>query len=165
MRALKPSGRLSSAELAEAARRERDGRIRTRILAIRYMQEGHTAREAARVFPTSDTQLRMWVRRYDAEGLDCLRDRPRTGRPPVLPAEEVEAFKDCLRAGPSEAEGLAAYRGEDARRLLKDRFGCDYSISGTYFLMHRLGFSSLVPRPVHPKANPEAQATFKKGGS
>ncbi len=165
MRALKPSDRLSSDDLAEAARREGDGRIRTRILAIRYMLEGHTAPGAAKVFPISDTQLRMWMRRYDAEGLHGLRDRHRPGRPPILDPEKTEAFSERVRTGPAEAEGLAAYRGEDVRRLLKDEFGSDYSISGTYFLLHRLGFSNLVPRPVHPKADPAAQAAFKRGGS
>ena len=165
MRALAPSDRLSPEELDKAARAERDGRVRTRILAIRYMRKGHSARKAAGVFPISDTQLRMWVGRYDAEGLEGLRDRPRSGRPPILDPELDEAFTERVRTGPSESEGLAAYRGEDVRRLLKGEFGSDYSISGTYFLLHRLGFSSLVPRPVHPKADPAAQAVFKKGAS
>jgi transposase len=165
MRALVPSDRLGSEELDTAARAERDARVRTRILAIRYMRQGHSAREAAGVFRTSDTQLRMWVRRYDAEGLEGLRDRPRSGRPPILDPELEETFRERVRTGPSESEGLAAYRVEDVRSLLAAEFGSDYSISGTYFLLHRLGFSSLVPRPVHPKADPAAQAAFKKGGS
>ncbi len=165
MKALKPSDRLSSDALAEAARRESDGRVQTRILAIRYMQMGHTAPEVAKVFPISDTQLRMWVRRYDTQGLEGLRDRPRPGRPTILDPSKVEALKERVRTGPAEAEGLAAYRAEDVRRMLAEEFGSDYSISGTYFLLHRLGFSSLVPRPVHPKTDPAAQAAFKKGGS
>lgn len=165
MRALMPSGRLSSDELDRAARAERDGRVRTRVLAVRYMRQGHSAREAASVFPIADRQLGMWVRRYDAEGLEGLRDRPRPGRPPILDPKKEEAFRERVRTGPSESEGLAAYRGEDVRRLLKSEFGSDYSISGTYFLLHRLGFSSLVPRPVHPKADPAAQAAFKRRGS
>ncbi|NIN70663.1 MAG: helix-turn-helix domain-containing protein [Gemmatimonadetes bacterium] len=165
MRALVASDRLSLEDLDKAARGESDGRVRTRILSIRYMRQGHSAREAARVFPISDTQLGMWVRRYDAEGLEGLRDRPRPGRPPILDPAKEEAFRERVRTGPAEAEGLAAYRGEDVRRLLKSEFGSDYSISGTYFLLHRLGFSSLVPRPVHPKADPAAQAAFKKGAS
>ncbi len=77
MKAVKPSDKLSSDDLAKAAGRESDGRAQTRILAIRYMLLGHTAPEAATVFPISDTQLRMWVRRHDVEGLEGLRDRPR----------------------------------------------------------------------------------------
>jgi len=165
MRALVPSDRLSPEELDDAARAERDGRVRTRILAIRYMLQGHSAREAAKVFPISGTQLGVWVRRYDAEGLDGLRDRPRPGRPPILDPIKEETFKALVRSGPPESEGLAAYRAEDVRRLLKDEFGSDYSISGTYFLLHRLGFSSLVPRPVHPKADPAARTAFKRGAS
>ena len=166
MRALKPSDRLSSADLVEAARRERDGRIRTRILAIRYMQEGHTAPEAAKVFPISDTQHRIWVRRYAGAGLERHRARPRPGRPPILDPEKTEAFGERVRTGPVEAEGLAAYRGEDVRRLLKDEFGSDYSISGTYFLLHRLGFSgpkSLAPCIARP--TPRRRPPSKGGGS
>ena len=165
MRALMPSDRLSLEELDRAARAEHDRRVRTRILAIRFMRQGHSARGAAQVFPISDRQLGMWVRRYDAEGLEGLRYRARPGRPPILDPEDEEAFRERVRTGPSESEGLAAYRGEDVRRLLKAEFGSDYSISGTYFLLHRLGFSSLVPRPVHPKADPAAQAAFKRGAS
>jgi transposase len=165
MRALMPSDRLTLDQLDKAARTERDGRVRTRILAIRYMRQGHPAREAASVFPISGRQIGMWVRRYDAEGLEGLGDRPRPGRPPILDTAKVEAFKERVRTGPSEAEGLAAYRAEDVRRMLAQEFKSEYSISGTYFLLHRLGFSSLVPRPMHPKSDPEAQATFKKGGS
>jgi len=37
-----------------------------------------------------------------------------------------------------------------------------YALSGLYGLLHRLGYSWLVPRPRHPKADPAAQAAFKK---
>ena len=107
----------------------------------------------------------MWVRRYDTQGLEGLRDRPRPGRPKILDPSKVEAFRERISFGPAEAEGLAAYRAEDIRQMLAKEFDSDYSISGTYFLLHRLGFSSLVPRPMHPKTDPAAQAAFKKGGS
>ncbi len=132
---------------------------------MRYMLQGHSARKAASIFPISGRQIGMWVRRYDTEGIEGLRDRPRPGRPPILDPQKVDAFKERIRTGPTDAEGLAAYRAEDARRMLAREFNSEYSISGTYFLLHRLGFSSLVPRPVHPKTDPAAQATFKKGGS
>jgi hypothetical protein len=35
-------------------------------------------------------------------------------------------------------------------------------ISSIYRLLERHGWRKLVPRPRHPKANPEAQAVFKK---
>jgi len=80
-RALQVVSRLTVEKLAKAAREEREGRVRTRILAIRYLLQGHTVPQAAQVFALSESQLRMWVHRYNEEGLEGLRDRPRSGRP------------------------------------------------------------------------------------
>jgi hypothetical protein len=50
----------------------------------------------------------------------------------------------------------------DLRRILQEEFQAKYSLPGVYFLLHRLGFSSLVPRPKHLEADELAQAAFKK---
>ena len=76
--------------------------------------------------------------------------------------EHEQAFLQCLREGPPAASGLAAWRGEDLRVVLREEFSADYSLSGVYALLHRLGYSSLVPRPRHPDADPNAQEAFKK---
>ncbi|HEY2155401.1 MAG TPA: helix-turn-helix domain-containing protein [Isosphaeraceae bacterium] len=37
----------------------------------------------------SRDQLDQWLHRFNAEGLACLRDRPRKGRPPIYSPEQV----------------------------------------------------------------------------
>ena len=46
-------------------------------------------------------------------------------------------------------------------RILRDEFGVEYSLNGIYALLHRLGFSSLAPRPRHRNTDPAAQEQFK----
>ncbi|MEY8690082.1 MAG: winged helix-turn-helix domain-containing protein [Leptothrix sp. (in: b-proteobacteria)] len=46
--------------------------------------------------------------------------------------------------------------------MLRQEFGAEYSLSGVYALLHRLGLSNLVPRPQHPRSSEAAQAAFKK---
>lgn len=164
MKALRVVERFIDEELAAAARKEHDRRVKTRILIVRYVQQGHSARQAGKVFALSRTQACMWIHRYNEQGLEGLREQPRSGRPPILTDSQIDRFKEYLERGPGEEEGLSAYRGEDIQRILKEEFKADYSLSGTYFLVHRLGFSSLVPRPQHPKSAPEeALAQLKKG--
>jgi transposase len=159
---LQVSDRLSGEALAQAARQESEARVSRRILAIRYLLEGHGADETAGLFAIGRTQLYAWARRYNAEGLAGLSDRPRPGAPPHLPAEDEAAFRSRVIAGPSAESGLAAYRGDDVRRLLRDEFGAAYSLPGVYSLLHRLRLSNLAPRPQHPDSDPAAQAAFKK---
>ncbi len=44
-----------------------------------------------------------------------------------------------------------------------DSFGVRYTLEGTRQPMRRIGFRHVSPRPVHPKAKPEAQEEFRKG--
>ena len=61
---------------------------------------------------------------------------------------------------------LIDYGGEVAptwlRRWIEKQFGTIYSLTGAYDLLHRLGYSWLMPRPRHAKASKEAQEEFKK---
>lgn len=152
-------------ELRALAHVERDPRVRCRLLAIAYVQSGHSAYEGDGLFGLSAVQIRQWIRRYNAEGIAGLSDRPRSGASPHLAPEREADFLARLHAGPPPERGLAAWRGEDIRQLLAAEFGAEYALSGVYELLHRLGQSSLVPRPSHPKSNPAAQAAFKKSAA
>lgn len=155
---LKIDTKLSERDLVSLAKSECDARVRQRILAIRLIVMGHTVPQAAPVVGLKERQVRNWVHRFAAEGLDGLRDRPRPGQPKHLPAEKEDAFRACIRR-PSRGTIL---RGSDIQLLLKEKFGANYSLGGVYFLLHRLGFSSLSPRPLHPHTDKNAQDEFKK---
>lgn len=148
--------------LETAARHERDGRVRGRILAMLHLARGHTVAQTAGRYALGKSVLYGWIRRHDGEGIEGLRDRPRSGQPQRLAREHEQAFVLRLHQGPAPGSGLAAWRGEDLRALLRDEFGAEYSLSGVYALLHRLGQSSLVPRPQHPESDPAAQEAFKK---
>ena len=160
--ALRVDESLSATELAKLAKRERDARIRGRIVAVRYLRLGHTVPQASSALGMSERQLRNWVHRYNAEGVAGLRDRPRAGQPPHLAVDQVQRFKQRIRKGARSEDRVCVLRGMDVRRILQKEFEAKYSLPGVYFLLHRLGFSSLVPRPKHEQADEQAQAAFKK---
>jgi transposase len=118
--------------------------------------------EAANALGMSERQVRNWVHRFNAEGVPGLRDRPRPGQPPHLTVDQVERFKERIRKGARSEDRVCVLRGMDVRRILQEEFEAEYSLPGVYFLLHRLEFSSLVPRPKHEKADEKAQAAFKK---
>jgi transposase len=148
--------------LAELARGEPRGKVARRLLAVRLALLGQTAREIAEQVLLSDRQVRTWVARYNAGGLDALVDRDGRGRDGPLDPDQEARFADRIRAGATAADGVCTLRGEDARRILRDEFGVVRSLSAVYALLHGLGLEPLRPRPRHPEADTEAQEAFRK---
>ena len=89
---------ISSAELRHAARRETDRRVVCRLLAIANAPDGMSRERAAEQAGMDRRALRDWVIRYNADGIDGLHDRPRSGRPPFLDEGQMAVFraKRCI---------------------------------------------------------------------
>jgi putative transposase len=153
----------SASELRLGARREKDGRAAARMIAIANALEGMTRAEAARLAGMERQALRDAVIRYNAEGLEGLHDRPRSGPGEKLNEGQQAALVALIFAGPDlERDGTGVWRLKDLAALVERRFGVRYSISGLFDLLKRLGVSWMSARPQHPRADQKAQQTFKK---
>ena len=151
------------AELRALARRERDGRVSARLLALANALDGMSRDAAARAAGMDRQTLRDWVHRYNAAGVAGLRDRPRRGRPCGLDEGRQAALKGLVLKGPElKRDGCVAWRARDSRELVERRFGVRYSESGVRRLLHGLDLSWQKARPIHPEADPRAQERFKK---
>jgi transposase len=149
-------------QLAELIRVEPRARVARRLAAVRLALLGHTASDVAEQVVLSERQVRTWVARYNDGGPDALADRPGRGRKRALTDGQEQQLRDRLRAGPTEADGVCALRGEDIRRILEREFGVIRCLQAVYDLLHRLGFEPLRPRPRHPQADPATAEAFKK---
>src|SRR4051794_25879431 len=154
---------LDAGGLRREAGRCRDARAARRMLALALVLEGASRDEAARAAGMDRQTLRGWVHRYNAEGVEGLRDRPRPGRPCALDEGRQAALKGLILRGPKlERDGCVAWRARDLRELVERRFGVRYSESGVRRLLRGLDLSWQKARPVHPEADPKAQERFKK---
>jgi len=150
-------------ELRALARRERDGRVCSRLLALANALDGMSRAAAARLAGMDRQTLRDWVHRYNAQGVEGLRDRPRRGRPPRLDEGQQAALKALVLRGPElERDGCVAWRLRDLCALVARRFQVAYSETGLLRLLKGLDLSWQKARPIHPEADPRAQARFKK---
>lgn len=149
-------------ELQAAVRRTADADERDRVRMVMHAREGDTGAMIAQRLGCTDRAVRKWIRRYNGGGLGGLKDLPRSGRPRHLESVRDEEVRQRLDAGAQVQDGVCSLRGEDVRRILEEEFGARYSLSGAYVVLHRLGYSSLMPRPQHPQADPAAQEEFEK---
>jgi transposase len=152
-------------ELRKAVHRASDADERDRVRMVVHAKEGQTGVVIAQRLGYTDRAVRKWVRRYNEAGLAGLKDLARSGRPRHLEAAKDEDVRQRLDAGAQPQDGVCVLRGADVRRILEEEFGARYSLSGAYVVLHRLGYSSLMPRPQHPEADPAAQEEFEKNAT
>ena len=152
----------SAAEISQLIEKAKRPKLRRRLRIIALALEGLTAEEAAARTKSSRRRVQEWVARWNREGLAGLEDQP--GRGPKLPldAEQQARLKQRLDAGPRAEDGVCTLRGENVRRILREEFGVARSLAAVYYLLHRLGYASLAPRPQHRRTDPERQDRFLK---
>ena len=75
--------------------------------------------------------------------------------------EELESFKEEFLEKQKNLSG-GRLIGKDALELLSEKYGKRYSKNHIYYVLKKMGLSYISGRSVHPKADKEAQESFKK---
>lgn len=160
--------RISEREVEDAARleemiaRERDAdrrdRARIALLALR----GREKLDIAAALGVAKSTVEFWAYRYRDGGVHALRGLPRPGRPPKLARTVAAKLAARLDAGATTADKVCTLRGRDVKRIIKEEFNADISLSSVYRPLHALGYACLAPRPRHEKQDKAAQEKFKE---
>lgn len=148
--------------LKDKANKEADAKQRDRYRSVIFAIEGLKAEEIMAKVGRSKTFVQIWCYRYRDGGIDALIPISQPGRPTKLSAHQEPQFIKRITAGPIEKDGVCTFHGKDIVRILEKEFGVEYSLFGVYDLLHRLGFSSLKPRPKHRKNDPEKMDQWLK---
>ena len=127
-----------------------------------WPSEATPPRRSPKPAGVSRRAVQHWVARYNTNAPDGLADRPKSGRPPLLTDLQIEQLRQRIDAGPQPEDGVCTLRGPEIRAIIAREFGVTYTQPAVYFLLHRLGYACLDPRPRHLKADPKAQEEFKK---
>lgn len=148
-------------DLQRRIRQQTKAQILQRLQMVLLAKQGQTAPQIANVLGISRRIVQTWVYRYNAQGLDGLAERRRGGNQRRLSDAQEQQIRDYLDQQAADPQA-GVRRAEDLRQWIHRQFGVLYVLSGLYELLHRLGYSCLMPRPRHHKADPPAQEAFKK---
>jgi transposase len=71
--------------------RTRKGAVRLaeRARLLLWAGQGWRVSDLVRMLGWSDPTVRVWIKRFNAQGLEGLKDAPRSGRPPTYTPEQV----------------------------------------------------------------------------
>lgn len=153
--------RMTAAELEALVRAEKNARLANRLRAVLRAMRGRTAKEAAEDVCASRRSVQQWVRLFNEDGPEALRDKPRPGKPRKLNREQEAEVRRWIEDGPDDP-GIPAWRGWLLRDRIEEHFNTPMSLSAAYDLLHRLDYKPLRPRPKHRKSDPEAMEAWEQ---
>lgn len=143
--------------------RNEEARYDHRLHGLLLVAKGMSARQAALWLDESERTVQRWVNRFEQIGFAGLHEGERPGRPSRLSAEQWQGLEDDLRRGPREfGFEQTLWDGIVLAEHLRRRYRIELGVRQCQRLFRQMGFRLRKPRPVIAKADPAAQAAFKK---
>ena len=149
---------LTKTSLERIYRSEQDAKTRERMLLVlnvvfQNMVAAHVARDLHRCKAWASN----WLKRYDNEGIEGLRDRPKSGRHSQMSEQTEHKIKTMLK------ESNQGWTTRQVEELIVKMSGKHYHHIHIYRILRRWGFRQKVPRKVHVNtATKEEKEDFKK---
>ena len=135
---------MSVAVLNDAYRNEKDANIRERILLVRRVRMDKKESQCYLRKDFIDSRwwwAYKWLKRFDNTGLEGLKNKHRSGRPP----EVLEEISTGIRRELSKNQS-GGWMAKEVMNLIYERTGVKYHEVHIYRLLHKWGFSPRVPR-------------------
>ncbi len=150
---------LTKAKLVNLYKKENDPKVKERLLlVIRVREDGQIPFRVAQEMYRSNPWASDWLKGYDKEGLEGLKDRTKSGRPPKLSKETSYQINKELKQ--SNHQGWTTKQVEE---LIIKKSGIKYHSIHIYRILRKWGFKQKVPRKVHINtASKEEKNHFKK---
>lgn len=151
---------IKSTVLDKAYKDERDADVRERILlVIRVLSDNQHIESVAHEIHRSRSWAYKWYMRYNYDqGIEGLKDQPRSGRPPFVDNDMILKIRKEL----SDSSTGWDFR-QQVMDIIQKRTGVKYHEVHIYRLLHRWGFVPKVPQKKFIRtASQKEKKSFKK---
>ena len=113
------------------------------LLVLNVVYQGKIAAHVARDLHRNRAWACVWLKRYEKEGLEGLKNKPRTGRPSELSEEDIFSIKSTLK------ESNQGWTTKQVEAMIIEKSGIKYHHTHIYRILRKWGFRQKVPRKVH----------------
>jgi putative transposase len=150
---------LTKSKLVNQYKKENDPKVKERLLllVIKVREDKQIPFRVVKDMHKSNPWASDWLKRYDKEGIDGLKDRTKSGRPSEITEEISYQIKKELQ------ESSYGWTTKQVEELIIKKSGIKYHYTHIYRILRKWGFKQKVPRKMHVNtASNEEKNAFKK---
>ncbi len=137
--------------------------IGIRLYAVYQVAKGQPSRKLEDLYNTSFKQITNWVHRFEAEGIEGLKDRKGRGRKDRLTKIQKKELCRVLKKEPPTKYGFntATWTGPLLIDWIKNEFKIEYKKAQIYNIIKSLGFSYQKGKGIFPESDKAQEEDFK----
>ena len=128
-------------------RKTKDANERDRLHFVGHVEDGMGITKAAALLSKSQPWGSKWWKRYKNEWFDGLKDRPRSGRPPLVAKETLDQIRE-------EISKIAAWTSEPLLELIYKKTGIRYCVGYGGILLRKWKYTMKTPVKQHANRAP-----------
>jgi len=159
---LPPQSAEQIAALDEVYRKSKDGRLKQRAqIILLAAEQGMVAPQIAAIVRLNEESVRKWLKRYQAEGIEGLKDNPRPGMEPTVTEDYRAKLVNAVRRRP---RSLGLPFSMWTLQRLADYLAEETGLRVSYETVRRyLALAGIVmSRPQHKVSSPDPEYEVKK---
>ena len=155
------------AELDALYHTTRSARMRTRAqIVLLAAEQGMVAAQIAPLVRSDEQTVRRWLKRYQAEGVAGLQDRPRPGAEPRITPEYRERLLEVVRRRPRALElPFSLWTLQRLADFLAEETGLRLSDETVRRTLRANGIAMSRPQHTISSPDPEYRVKKKRGGA
>ncbi len=139
----------------------KDGKLATQLRAIMAFED-NTAEQIAKIFKVSVRTVFRWINKFTSEGIDGLKDQPKGHYQPKLTEPQKNQLKNWIINGTNPNGESVHWTLERLASEIHSEFCVTLTTTAIWKNLKKMNLTLKKPRPVHHKADKEAQEEFKK---
>lgn len=141
--------------LKKASKKEKDAKILKRILMVLYTLKKETMREVGKRLNCSHPTVLYWKERYEKEGLEGLKTRPKSGKPRKISRRQESNLKKIF----SKENPDKPWTTKRVSNLIAEKTGVNYSQRQVTRILNRWNFGLTSGRPIYWQRATEEEIT------
>ncbi len=133
-------------------------RVSKRIHAVLLNSEEYTSGKISEILNISRSKVSEWLKIYDEQGLEGLKEGERSGRPSRLSDAQKIILCDIIDSGPiSFGYSSGIWTSKRIAQAIYEEFGVEYHDGHVRKLLYDFGFSVQSPKRILALADKEKQ--------
>lgn len=149
------------ARAEEALEKIKDSKLSVQLKAIIAAAE-HPVENVATILKVSVRSIFRWIEKFKEQGVEGLRDRPKGHMRSKLTEDHKGQLEQWIVRGKNVRGQAVHWTLKKLRRELGNNFGVHIGTTPLWKHLKKMDLALKKPRPIHAKADRNAQEAFKK---